>query len=102
MMITKAFKITKCHIPGKTRLIGDVREEAIAAKPPAIKKVIIATLFVLIPTKNAPSQFCAMAIIVEPIYVFLRNKYNKIITDIAATIINILWSVKVKPNKFTT
>ncbi|CAH0318907.1 hypothetical protein SRABI84_05173 [Peribacillus simplex] len=54
-------------MPGKTRLIGDARDEAMAANPPDIMKVSIATLLMLIPTNDAPSRLWDIAIIVEPV-----------------------------------
>ena len=45
-----------------------------AASPPEIMKVSMATLLMLIPTSEAPSRLWDIAMIVEPVYVFFKNR----------------------------
>ncbi|GAB6890268.1 hypothetical protein JCM14450A_12740 [Geobacillus stearothermophilus] len=61
-------------MPGNTRLIGEASDAASAAKLPERKNVSMATLFVLMPPKFAPSRFCAIAMMEDPMNVFFKKR----------------------------
>ncbi len=69
-------------------MIGAYSVAAIAASAPEIAKVSIATLFASMPTSDAPSRFCAIAMMVEPVTVFFRNRCSSTISVNAEAMIS--------------
>ena len=72
--MTKALVMTRLPIAGYTRLIGAYSVAATAASAPEIANVSIATVLASMPTSDAPSRFCAIAMMVEPVTVLRRNR----------------------------
>jgi hypothetical protein len=84
MMMTKALVITRLPIAGYTRLIGAYSVAATAASTPEMANVSIDTLLASMPTSEAPSRFCAIAMMVEPITVRVRNRCSTTTSENAA------------------
>jgi hypothetical protein len=83
-MMTKALVITRLPMAGYTRLIGAYSTAATAASAPEMAKVSIATRVASMPTRAAPSRFCAIAMMVAPSMVLVRNRCSSTISPNAA------------------
>ncbi|MNW11406.1 hypothetical protein D3C71_2088560 [compost metagenome] len=59
-----------------------------AASMPEMAKVSMATRLASMPTSDAPSRFCAMAMMVEPITVLVRNRCSTTISTNAAAMMS--------------
>ncbi len=72
-MIANTLRFMTSPMFGDTRLVGAYRLAAMAASAPEMKNVRDATRLTLMPTRRAPSRFCAIASMVAPVVVRFRK-----------------------------
>ncbi|MNT64371.1 hypothetical protein D3C72_2022640 [compost metagenome] len=74
---------------------------AIAASAPEMANTSSVTRVASMPTSAAPSRFCAMAMMVAPVMVRVRNRCSSTISAKAAPMISRRCSGAVSPNTST-